>query len=238
MAEMARRLAEGLWRWVAPHPAWTSDTAGANNWERLVGCIYYEGSDALVLIDPLVPPAGTPDEQRFWTALDRDVERVGLPVVVLVGNVYHGRSADSIDGRYGRDRSTSIHVHADARDRVACSATSSFQHGDTLPGDIRAHRIAGLDVGETAFWIPTHRALVFADAIIGAGAGSVRVAPRSWGAGGEEADAVYASEFRGSIERLVDLDPLMLLPSHGDPVLEAGAAALAEAVTAPAWGEG
>jgi glyoxylase-like metal-dependent hydrolase (beta-lactamase superfamily II) len=230
-------LAPGLWRWTAPHPAWTPRQGGPAGWEPSVGCIYYEASDAVVLIDPLVPPSGTPDERRYWAALDRDVERTGLPVAVLVGNAYHGRSADAIRARYGERRATSVHVHADARDRVSCSVTSPFEDGETLPGEVHAHAIAGLDTGETAFWIPAHRALVFADAVLGAGAGEVRVAPRSWGADGEEAAARYAKEFRAGIERLVDLDPTILLPSHGKPVLEGGAAALVRAVAGPAWGE-
>jgi hypothetical protein len=232
-----RELAPGLWRWTAHHPAWTPERGGPGGWEQSVGCIYYETSDAVVLIDPLVPPPGTPEAQRYWTALDRDVERTALPVAVLVGNAYHGRSADSILARYGERRATSVHVHADARSRVSCAATSSFGDGARLPGGVHAHAIAGLDDGETAFWIPAHRALVFADAVIGAGAGSVRVAPRSWAPDGEQAAARYASEFRANLERLAGLDPVLLLPSHGEPVLEAGATALARAVAAPAWGE-
>lgn len=232
-----QELAPGLWRWTVPHPAWTPDRGGPGGWEQSVACIYYEASDAVVLIDPQAPPTGTPDEARFWTALDRDVERTGLPVAVLVGNAYHGRSADSIVARYGAHRATSLRVHADARARASCSATSPFGDGETLPGGVRAYAIAGLDVGETAFWIAAHRALVFADAVLGAGAGEVRLAPRSWGADGEEAAADYAREFRPSIEILVELDPVVLLPSHGDPVLEGGARALARAVTGPTWGE-
>jgi glyoxylase-like metal-dependent hydrolase (beta-lactamase superfamily II) len=230
-------LAQGLWRWTTPHPAWTPEQGGSSGWEQSVGCVYYETSDAVVLIDPQVPPSGTPDETRYWAALDRDVERTGLPVAVLVGNAYHGRSADSIRARYGERRSTSVYAHADARARVSCSVTTPFEDGETLPGGVQAHAIAGLDAGETAFWIPAHRALVFADAVLGAGAGEVRVAPRSWGADGEEAAARYATEFRASIERLVALDPVVLLPSHGEPVLENGAAALVRAVEGPAWGE-
>ena len=46
------QLADGLWRWTAPHP-------NAANWPRFgppvppqVGCVYYEAPDAVVLIDP------------------------------------------------------------------------------------------------------------------------------------------------------------------------------------------
>ena len=69
-------LAPGLWRWTAPHPNWRE---GAD-WEQEVGCVYYEAPDATVLIDPLVPP----ERERFFEALDRDVERRGLPVSILL----------------------------------------------------------------------------------------------------------------------------------------------------------
>ena len=233
----ARELAPGLWRWTAPHPCWTPERGGPGGWEQAVGCIYYEAPDAVVLIDPLVPPAGTPEEHRFWTALDGDVERASRAVAVLVGNSYHGRSADSIRARYVERYPISVHVHADARARAACSATGSFADGAALPGGVHAHPVRGLDSGETAFWIPEHRALVFADAVIGTGAGRIRVAPRSWAADGEDAAACYASGFRASLERLVQLDPVLVLPSHGEPVLDSGASSLARAVVEPAWGE-
>src|SRR5438128_1127857 len=57
-------IASGLWRWTAFHPEWKED----------VGCVYYASSEAVVLIDPLVPQEA---EERFWNALDRDVERAG-----------------------------------------------------------------------------------------------------------------------------------------------------------------
>jgi hypothetical protein len=55
------QLAPGIWRW--------NDS------------LYVERPDAVVLIDPVVP-AG--EEERFFRALDRDVERLGRPVVVLL----------------------------------------------------------------------------------------------------------------------------------------------------------
>ncbi len=62
------QIAEGLWRWTARHPEWRPDA----DWPPDVGCVYYEGPDAVVLVDPLVPQD---DADRFWAALDRDVER-------------------------------------------------------------------------------------------------------------------------------------------------------------------
>lgn len=71
-------LAPGLWRW--------DDS------------LYVERPDAVVLIDPAVP-AG--EEERFFRALDRDVERLGLPVVVLLTD--RVLDADVFVERYGAE---------------------------------------------------------------------------------------------------------------------------------------
>ena len=92
----AVRVAEGLWRWTAVHPRWELWP----NHEREspeVGCVYYEAADATVLIDPLVP-AG--EENDFFRHLDSDVERRGLPVVILLTAEWHRRSADELAARY------------------------------------------------------------------------------------------------------------------------------------------
>src|SRR5437667_9971249 len=82
-----QKLAPGLWRWTAPHPAWQPSA----DWPQEVGCVYFEAREAVVLIDPLVPPAD--DGERFWRALDRDVERAGRPVLVLLPAPQHPRAA-------------------------------------------------------------------------------------------------------------------------------------------------
>jgi hypothetical protein len=71
-----QELRRGLWRWTAPHPDWSPSLDRPGGWPRMVGCVYYEPPEAagtVVLIDPLAPPEGTPDHERFWRALDRDV---------------------------------------------------------------------------------------------------------------------------------------------------------------------
>lgn len=79
-----RQLAAGLWRWTTP------DGASA----------YYEAPDAVVLFDPLVP-AG--EEETFLAYLDRDVERLGLPVSILLTTERNERSAPSLRERYRAD---------------------------------------------------------------------------------------------------------------------------------------
>src|SRR5262245_24073648 len=94
MPMTVQELAPGLWRWTAPHPDWTPEA----DWPQDVGCVYAELLDSVVLVDPLVP-AG--EEDRFWKALDRDVERLGRPVRVLRTVSWHERSVDDVAGRYG-----------------------------------------------------------------------------------------------------------------------------------------
>ena len=72
------RYAPGLWRWDRS--------------------IYYESPHAVVLIDPAVPPG---EEERFFRALDRDVARLGLPVVVLLTDP--ALDAGAFADRYGAE---------------------------------------------------------------------------------------------------------------------------------------
>jgi glyoxylase-like metal-dependent hydrolase (beta-lactamase superfamily II) len=126
-------LAPGLWRWTAPHPDWKD----GNTWERDVGCVYYEAADATVLIDPLVPP----ERERFFEALDRDVERRGLPVAILLTTPWHERSTGELTERYGA--------------------------GSSPPAGAEAV-LALPEVEETLWWLPAQRTLVAGDVLIGA----------------------------------------------------------------------
>jgi glyoxylase-like metal-dependent hydrolase (beta-lactamase superfamily II) len=146
-----QEVAPGLWRWTGLHPEWTPASAGPEGWDQEVGCVYYEGPDAVVLVDPLAPPE---DEERFWAALDRDVQRAGKPVRILLTISWHDRSAEAIAKRYG-------------------AATDG-----PLPAGVEAHAVPSGE--ETAYWLPAHGALVFGDAVLGADGGSVRLCPESW----------------------------------------------------------
>ena len=136
-------LAPGLWRWTAPHPNWNT----GDDWEQEVGCVYYEAPGATVLIDPLVPP----ERDRFFEALDRDVERRGLPVAVLLTGPGHERSAPELVERYAA--------------------------ADEPPASVAGFGVAEVD--ETLWWLPDHGALVAGDALVGTPDG-IRVCPDSW----------------------------------------------------------
>jgi glyoxylase-like metal-dependent hydrolase (beta-lactamase superfamily II) len=144
-------IAPGLWRWTGLHPAWTPAEGGPDGWEQEVGSVYFEAPDAVVVFDPLVPPE---DRERFLEALDRDVERTGKPLTVLLTTESHGRSADELVGRYGGVRSP-----------------------DALPTGVEA-----IDTGwggELLYWLPGPRTLVAGDVMLGDGVGGVRL-PDAW----------------------------------------------------------
>ncbi len=202
-------IAPGLWRWTGYHEEWKED----------VGCVYCETEDGVVLIDPLVPPE---DVGRFWRALDRDVERAGGPVHVLVTIFWHTRSAKAMVERY------SARVWAPTTSRAAVArrsgtVTDAFRPGDSLPGGIAAFGTARRT--EVVYWIPRHRALVPGDVLLGDGAGGVRMCPESWLPGSKG-----HAELAASLRPLLDLPVERVLLSHGEPVLANGRAALAAAL--------
>ena len=142
-----QEIATGLWRWTGLHPAWTPADGGPEGWEQEVGCVFYEAPEAVVLVDPLVPME---DRDRFFEALDRDVERAGRPVFVLLTVDAHRRSSAELAERY--------------------DATL-----DVVPAGVEVV----LDRwGERVYWIADHRSLVFGDVVLGRG-GGLRL-PRTW----------------------------------------------------------
>ena len=129
-----RELAAGLWRWTAPHPDWESEPEPESpaDWPRNVGCVYYEAPDAVVLIDPLVPP----ERDTFLEALDRDVGRVGLPVAILLTVSWHERSAAELAARYGAGLETPSGV---VELRVECAKEALYwlpDHRTLIAGDV------------------------------------------------------------------------------------------------------
>jgi len=233
---LVQKVAEGLWCWAVPHPEWKPEFDRPGGWGQAVASVYAELEGAVVLIDPLLPSA--PSElERFWQALDRDVQRLARPVRIVVGCVEHGRSVDAVAARY-RGKGSDVMVIGDAAigDAASCRLDAVFD-AVPLPAGIEAIPVVGLSPGERAFFLRPWRAAVFSDAVIGAGGGAVRVAPPTWGVKTPEGRATYDQHFRASLRRVCDLDPEILLPSHGEAVLVGGRAALRAALSAPPWGE-
>ena len=114
------------------------------------------------------------------------------------------------------------------RDGVSCTLHATFDDA-TLPAGLHARPVPGLSPGETAFVLDPWRAVVFADAVIGAGDGRVRVAPPSWGVKTPEGRALYDREFRPPLRRVAATRPEILLPSPRRARLSRAAAAALDA---------
>lgn len=204
-------VAPGLWRWTGHHEEWGQD----------VGSVYCETEDGVVLIDPIVPPE---DTDRFWRALDRDVERLQAPVHVLVTVFWHTRSAAAMIERFG----ARVWAPSRARPAVARRAgavTDPFRAGVRLPGGIEP--LSTARAGEVVYWIPQHAALVPGDVLLGDGKGGVRMCPPSWLPSGK-GHAELAASLRPALELPIE----RILVSHGVPVLHDGSQALARAIHA------
>jgi glyoxylase-like metal-dependent hydrolase (beta-lactamase superfamily II) len=196
-----RRVEPGLWLWTGFHEGWKQD----------VSCLYVEAPDAVCLIDPLVP---SEDRDRFLEALDRDVDRLGLPVHILVSVFWHARSARELAERYDAE------VWAPSRARAAVERRAgkarAFRPGDPLSGGIESYGTARSN--EVVFFLPSHRALWAGDVILG---GPARLCPDSWLPPG-----VTQEDLRLSLLPLLELDVERILISHGESVLTGGNAAL------------
>jgi glyoxylase-like metal-dependent hydrolase (beta-lactamase superfamily II) len=208
-----RELAPGLWRWTALHPDWTPE----EDWEQEVGCVYLEAPSTVVLIDPLVP--GEPQaRETFLAHLDADVERNGKPVAILLTIFWHERSAAELSERYG----ATVWAHEGAARRIETPVSNPFLPGDVLPGGVIG--IDGRRAFETIYWLPEQHTLVPGDSLLGDGEGGLQVAPEAWLSGTTRA------ELRLALRGLLDLPVERVLVTHGEPVLEDAAAALARAL--------
>jgi glyoxylase-like metal-dependent hydrolase (beta-lactamase superfamily II) len=197
-----QELRPGLWRWTAEHPEWDH----AQQWGPDVGSVYAELPDTVVVVDPLVP-AG--EDERFWSALDRDVERLGLPVRVLLTVHWHERSVAAVLDRYD------------------ATLWRPEEKGD-LPTGVQPEVVKGADWVEAMFFLEPHRALVTGDLLIGKN-GGIEL-PIEWfpKAEREWAERELKPELR---ERLGALPIELVVVSHGEPVLANGAAALDAALS-------
>jgi hypothetical protein len=214
-------LAPGLWRWTVRHPDWTPEQGGPDGWEPDVGCVYCEADGAVLLVDPLVP-ADEGERERFWTALERDLERAGVEPDILLTCSWHARSSAEVLARCGGR----LWVPADGVNELpdGLQATEPFRPGERLPG--RAVAIDATLDREVLFWLPSHSAVVAGDTLLSDGAGGVRLCPDSW-LGGSDPVTVRVELW----QRLRELPVERVLVSHGEPVLENGTAALERALS-------
>jgi hypothetical protein len=198
-------IVPGLLRWTAPHPDWRANAApgSSSDWERDVGSVLYEASDAaasdtVVLIDPLLP---SDDRSGFLDWLDERV--AGRAVSILTTIRWHRRDRDELAERY---------------------AASTSRAWNFVPPGVKPEPLRG--AGETMYWLADVATLVPGDRLLGAAGGGLRVCPQSW------LSQVHVNR-PGLVELLrglVQLPIERVLVSHGEPVLHDGRAALVHAL--------
>jgi hypothetical protein len=215
------KLSDGLWRWTARHPEWHPGQFGAE-----VACFAARAGDTTLLIDPLLPP----EPQAVLDVVDA---QVGDRLAILITIPYHVRSSEELWRRYRKDAETTIHGHPACAKRL--EDKSGFHPIDTdaeLPGGVTAHPIGKPRRYETPLHLPSHKALVFGDAVA-EWEGRLRV----WAADKVDAkvERFYRERFNPTLQPLLDLDFDAVLPTHGEPVLDGGKQKLRQALRSKPW---
>ena len=97
-----------------------------------------------------------------------------------------------------------------------------YRHGDALPGGVQA--LVGGYSDEATLWIPACGGLVIGDVFLG-GEQGFRVQPDSW-----LAEGLTHEGLRERLRPLLELPIELLLPTHGEPVVEDATAVLERAL--------
>lgn len=216
LAVAMQSVRPGLWRWTAPHPDWAPwDPLKKTGfgWSREAGCVCYETSEQLVLIDPLAPPCRTAAHRQFWQALDATVQEKRQPVTILLSTDWHDRSAQAVYDRYSQQYGAAIWIHeATPRGSLNCLPTHTFCEGNLLDGEVDAYFI-GSPHSEVVFYLASARTLVVADALWGTPDG------RLW---------IGSHEFCSRLPRLLEEQSIeTMLLSHAQPIVANAKAVLA-----------
>jgi hypothetical protein len=215
------QLSDGLWRWTARHPEWHPGEFGAE-----VASFALKAGDDALLIDPLLPPDPGP-------VLDLVDSLVGDRLAILITIPYHVRSSEELWRRYHRDADCAIWGHPAAATRLQDrSGFRAIEPGDALPAGVSSYAIGKPRRHEMPFYIPSHRALAFGDAVVEVG-GELKV----WATDliDEKKVRFHRERFNPTLEPLLELDLERVLVTHGQPILSGGREALRRALRARPW---
>lgn len=205
------RIEEGLWYWGVP-----SRPGGPNELPvpaGTAGSVYVETDSAIVVVNPVLPAGEL--QQRFWRALDRDVERSGHTPLVIVTNPECVRDEQAIVRRYGSGTLR------------AWESGESDSAATGKPGREQCGPVDLLRCGsprEVALWLEAHEALVVGRSLVGADGRSL-----AWGRSGTDQAEEHAR--RDAFRAMLELGPRHVLTCIGSPIVDRGADALAALVT-------
>ena len=144
------------------------------------------------------------------------------------------RSSEEIWQRFRKHARTTIHGHRACAKRL--DKTSGFKELDPdnaqLPAGITAHVIGKPRRYETPLHVPSHKALVFGDAVAEVD-GKLVV----WATDRVDAkmERFHRERFNPTLEPLLELDFDRVLVTHGQPIRKGGRAALRDALDRPPW---
>src|ERR671933_3082013 len=190
-------------------------------WDAEVRCFYAETGDATLLVDPLVPGD---ERDRFWRALDADVERRRLPVAVLLTQAAHARSAGEVARRYDGE----VWGHEKAREKVGGASFHALEGGGRAAGGAVALPFDQEPGGSgTPLLLPSHSAVAVGDVLI-----SVDGELRVWWAHGASGEDWYRDRLVPSLRRWLELPIERVLVAHRKPV-PGGAEEIAAALERP-----
>jgi hypothetical protein len=222
MSETPEKLAKDLWRWTARHPEWHPGEFGSE-----VACYALRTGDDTILLDPLLPPDPDP-------VLDLIEDNLGDRLSVLITIPYHVRSSEEIRRRFHKHAKTTIHGHPACAKRL--EDTSGFKElhpqNAELPANITAHPIGKPRRHETPLHVPSHKALVFGDAVAEVDGRLVVWATSKVDA---KVERFHRERFNPTLEPLLELDFDTVLVTHGQPIASNGRAALRDALDRSPW---
>jgi hypothetical protein len=124
-----QELAQGLWRWTAPHPEWEppKEEDDPADWPQDVGCVAYAAARTLTLVDPLIAEGDSAELDRLAEHAER--------VVILTTLPFHGRSSSDLMERYGASTSTPAEIEAIEIPGAGETMFWIAEHHALVPGD-------------------------------------------------------------------------------------------------------
>jgi glyoxylase-like metal-dependent hydrolase (beta-lactamase superfamily II) len=187
-----RELEPGLWWWEAVHPEWTEEDAATEEWGPEVSSYAIDEGHRLLLLDP--------------TALPVPVEALAAEreVVIVLTCPWHARDTPAIVTRFGAS------VFSPPPDGPADEVAGAelYRAGDKLRVGVQV--FPGMEPNDLVLWIESRGALVAGDTLIDRGKGFEF--PSDWANKG-----VPAAEILASLQPLLELPVLHVLPTHGPP---------------------
>lgn len=177
---------------------------------------YYVHAGTPLLIDPRVPAEGID-----WFAAR------GAPQHAYLTNRHHYRHSDRFAARYG----TEVWCHRDGlHEFVRGERVRAFRHGQTLPGDVRALKVASLCPEETALYLSVSGGVLsVGDAIVRDARGRLAFVPDAFM--GDDPEGVKRGVRAAYARHLREHEFDTLLFAHGAPLVGGARAALARFVT-------